>query len=60
MMQCQLGAQSNAYIHQVQTCKICCAKENFGFKSSYDSCNLMMDQDCKKTSKQDQSIIVMQ
>jgi hypothetical protein len=42
------------------TCKICCAKENFGFKSSYDSCKSMMDQDCKRTSKQDQCIVVMQ
>jgi hypothetical protein len=35
-------------------------QENFGIKSSYDSCNSMMDQDCKRTSKQDQCIVVMQ
>jgi hypothetical protein len=27
MEQCQLGAQWNAYIHQVQTCKIFCARK---------------------------------
>lgn len=55
-MQYQLATQWNVYVHQVQTCGICCTKQYCGSQSSYYILYVVMDQ----ASKHDQHTFTME